>query len=226
MRRTKAEKSHLFAKDIAFESVSVSFDGSLVAAGGRLLAVKNGDDDPSYSVYVWSLQGKELKYILKGHKDSVTAVKFSPTAPVLASGSRDGLKIWNAETGTEIRSIEFGSADALAYSPDGKILAVSDGIQIYFFNTTTWESAGTLVVHVERKPGVVITFSPDSKSLAVGGWSNKVSLWDVAKRRLIEVVGEHEGPILSVAWSAETYVMKIKRIRLPSHVMENFLPWV
>src|SRR5689334_2351133 len=88
-RRANAEKANLFAKDIAFDSVSVSSDGSLVAGGGRLWAPKNGDDDPSHYVYVWTLNGKELKYVLKGHDDSVTAVKFSPTAAVLASGSGD-----------------------------------------------------------------------------------------------------------------------------------------
>ena len=202
LRRTKAEKSNLFAKDVAFERVSVSSDGSLVAAGGRLGAVKTGNDDPSYSVYVWPLQGKELKYVLKGHEDSITAVKFSPIAPVLASGSQDGtLKIWNTENGTEIRSVKLGSVDALAYSPDGKTLAVSDGAQIHLFNTTTWESAGTLVVHLEQQPVTAFTFSPDGKSLAVGGWSKKLSLWDVGKRKLIEVVGEHTGEILSIAWS-------------------------
>ena len=106
-RRTNAEKSNLFAKDVDFDTVSVSFDGSLVAAGGRIGIVKTGEDNPSHFLYVWSFQGKELKYVLKGHEDSVTVVKFSPTAPVLASGSLDGmLKIWNAETGTEIRSFK------------------------------------------------------------------------------------------------------------------------
>ena len=207
-RRTKAEKSNLFAKDISFESVSVSPDGSLVAAGGRLWSQKTGDDDPSHSVYVWSLQGKELKYVLKGHEDSVMLVKFSPTAPVLASGGMDGtLKIWNAQSGTEIRSVKLGSVDALAYSPDGKILGVVERNNIHLFNTTTWESTGKLVVHLEQQPVAAFTFSPDSQSLAVGGWSKKVSLWDVGKRKLIQVVGENTGEILSIAWSAKSNML-------------------
>lgn len=150
--------------------------------------MKNGDDDPSFSVYVWSLQRGELKYVLKGHNDSITAVKFSPAAPILASGSQDGtLKIWNAESGTELRSVELGSVDALSYSPDGSILAVSDGVFINLFNTTIWESTGRFAIYLEQTPVRAITFSPDGRFLAVGGRSKKVSLWDVAKRKMIEL---------------------------------------
>jgi WD40 repeat protein len=208
LRRTKAEKSHLFVKDVAFESISVSADASLVAAGGRLWTVKNGDEDSSYFVYVWSLQREKLKYVLKGHNDSITVVKFSPVAPVLASGSQDGtLKIWNAESGTEIRSVELGSVDALSYSPDGSILAVSDGVFINLFNTTTWESTGRFAIYLEQAPVRAITFSPHGKFLAVGGRSKKVSLWDVAKRKMIEVVGEHKDAVFAAAWSPESNLL-------------------
>jgi len=208
-RRANAEKSQLFAKDVAFEKVSVSFDGSLVAAGGRPWTFdKTSNDDPSFSVYVWSLQGKELKYVLKGHGAVITAVKFSPTAPVLASGSENGiLKIWNAESGTEMRSVAMAAVYALAYSPDGSMLAVADGAYINLFNTTTWERTGRVAVYLEQTPVEAIAFSPDGHVLAVGGWSKKVSLWDVAKRKLIQVLGEHADGVFSVAWSAQSNLL-------------------
>ena len=208
-RRVNAEKSNLFAKDVGFETVSISFDGSLVAAGGRSGSVKKGEEDPSHSIYVWSLEGKQLKHVLKGHDDSVTTVKFSPTAPVLASADLLGtLKIWNIESGLATHSFKLDSAHELAYSPDGKILAVSEGSKIRLFNTSTWESAGTLVVDLKESAVSAITFSPDSQSLAVGEWSSKkVSLWDVRKRKLIKVLGEHQDPVLSIAWSAKSNLL-------------------
>ena len=63
------------------------------------------------------------------------------------------------------------------------------------------------MIHLEQEPGRAITFSPDGKSLAVGGWSKKVSLWDVGKRKLIGILGEHQGPVLSIAWSAKSNLL-------------------
>jgi len=42
---------------------------------------------------------------VKGHSTSVNAVAFSPDAKQIVSGGQDMLvKIWNAETGAEVRS--------------------------------------------------------------------------------------------------------------------------
>ncbi|HKQ06378.1 MAG TPA: TIR domain-containing protein [Blastocatellia bacterium] len=203
-RRTQAEKSQFFVKGVAFESVSVSSDGLLVAAGGRRWSPQNGDEDPSHYVYVWSLQTGELKYTLAEHDESVKAVKFSPTAPVLVSGSESGtLKVWSVESGLEIYSADLGSVDSLAFSPDGGTLAVADGAQIDLFNTTTWESMGQLVSYPDQEL-LALAFSPDGKFLAVGGMQKQVHLWDMTKRKKVEILGEHKGRVTSAAWSTES----------------------
>jgi WD40 repeat protein len=202
-RRAQAERKHFFAKGVAFENVSVSSDGSLVAAGGRRWSPEDGTEDPSHYVYVWSLGAGELKHTLKGHDDSITAVKFSPVAPVLASGDKGGvLKVWSAESGAEIHSTDLAAVDALAFSPGGDTLAVSDGAQVDLFDTTTWEKVGSLVSYPDQEL-TALAFSPDGKFIAVGGMQKKVHLWDVAKRKMVETIGEHEDRITSAAWSAD-----------------------
>ena len=62
-----------------------------------------------------------------GHKARADCVAFSPDGKVIASGGFD-LKIWDAATGKEIRSLgKFGEfASAVAFGPEGKLL-VSGG---------------------------------------------------------------------------------------------------
>ena len=61
---------------------------------------------PPAHALVWKwFEGRVLWQVCKvlGHSDSVTALEFSPDGKRVVSGSCDKLvKIWNAETGTEV----------------------------------------------------------------------------------------------------------------------------
>src|SRR4051794_28679734 len=63
---------------------------------------------------------------LKGHKEAVRALAYSPDGKTLVSGSFDGtLKLWDVATRTERLTLNGHKADVLcvAYAPDGKIIA-------------------------------------------------------------------------------------------------------
>jgi len=71
---------------------------------------------------------------LKGHTDKVNSVAYFPKAGdnknrnviTLVSGSSDNtVKLWNLETGKEIRSLktDSGYIYSVAISPDGKTIA-------------------------------------------------------------------------------------------------------
>ncbi|HYG82162.1 MAG TPA: TIR domain-containing protein, partial [Pyrinomonadaceae bacterium] len=208
-RRAGAEKSRLFMKDITFQTVSVSADGSLVAAAGESGVPQPADpsrqEERPQSIYVWSLAGGELR-ILRGHSGAVKALKFSPSAGVLVSGGEDGLKVWDAATGAELRSVKLWSVEGLAFSPDGRTLAAGHGASFTLLDTATWEKSGELAAYPDQEVNS-FAFSPDGRLLVGGGMEKKVHLWDVARRKEVKVLGEHADRVTAAAWSARANLL-------------------
>jgi serine/threonine protein kinase len=113
-------------------------------------------------------KGVEPFLILRGHIGSVRSVSFSPDGKTIASGSDDKtVKIWDAATGTILRSLRGHSATVTSvfFSPDGKTL-ISSGKDK---TVRVWDAATGEAL--QRSPGVSCegtpaAFSPDGKFLA------------------------------------------------------------
>jgi WD40 repeat protein len=77
-------------------------------------------------IRLWDVATGKQQMALKGHRDVVSAVVFSPDGKTVATGSEDHtIKLWDVATGNEI-AILNGHTDevvALVYSRDGKTLA-------------------------------------------------------------------------------------------------------
>jgi WD40 repeat protein len=124
----------------------------------------------------------EVKHKLNG--DLSRNVVYSPNGSSLAGISGGDVKLWNAVTGKEIRKLKGfkGRPNALAFSPNGEVLAVSStdferedagdfikiiGIsQVRLFDARTWTELRRIT-----DIGAVnsIAFSADGKFLLMGG---------------------------------------------------------
>jgi WD40 repeat protein len=113
---------------------------------------------------------------------------FSPDdRRLVTGGERHTAKIWNVETGEELKTLEGhgGDVHAVAFSPDGRwVAAGGEGSTVRVWDSHT----GALVRSFRGHTGLVssLAFSPDGR-LFSGSRDKTVKVWDVSQ--LTEVPG-------------------------------------
>jgi WD40 repeat protein len=192
-------------------SVAFSPDGKTLASG-----VSNG------TIKLWNVTRGGAVDTLTGYAD-VSHVAFSPDGKTLASGGevrdektavrRTMIKLWDVATGKEqstFTPVEKKSlVSSLAFSPDGKTLAISTyfiddsgvkyaGVAVLLWDMKTSQVKTTLKGHTS--PVKSLAFSPDSKTLASGG-DTTVGVWDVATGKELATLKGYVKDSASVAFS-------------------------
>ncbi len=181
----------------------ISPDGELVASGNRDGVAR-----------LWSAADGELvaefEYLDAGW---VTSIVFSPDGETLAAGHFDGIvNLWRVADGTLLHTLEpeegYQGVVGLAFSPDGRVLAV--GAREGFEDVVMlWEVAsGALVETLYGFNGAVndLAFSPDGELLAAGANDGLIQVWQVAdwsRLHTLEHVTDEGEPVrvTSVAFS-------------------------
>ena len=187
----------------AARAVAFSPDGKLLAVGVAIPSeTPSGGNYPRGEVILWDVAAGEPRRRLAGHAGEVNCLAFSPDGKVLASGghrqytlhdygTEQNLKLWEAETGRELRTIlgQGGAINGLAFSPDGTTLASGgwDGTVKLRLADRDWVVRATLKPPTEktRKQGVWdLAFHPSGAWLAVGVTGGEVEIWDVKTLRM------------------------------------------
>ena len=102
-------------------------------------------------------------------------------------------------------------ANAIAFSPDGKTLAVGSGEPSRGGDITLWDVAsGKLVrsLHDRHSDTVLsLDFSPDGRLIASGGADKQLRVSEVASGRQIKVFEGHTHHVMGVTWRADGRVL-------------------
>jgi WD40 repeat protein len=182
---TVAVKRSLSGHNDPVLSVCFSPCGTKIVSGGGRNKYNRGNED--FSIRIWDAEtGTQIGSPLSGHKDPVRSVCFSPCGTKIVSGGgqekgRGGnvdfsIRIWDAETGTQIGSPLKGHSDivrGVCLSPDGsKLASCSDDESVKIWNLITRECVSTVDPDVSG-----VAFSPDGSKIAAGHYK-KIQIFD------------------------------------------------
>ena len=186
--------------------IAFSRDGTLLALGQSCKVGKND------VIIVRRWRGDRQVSFLEGPGGGVSALAFSVDGATLAAGYSSGLvRLWDMATGQERATLEAhgqlsGGITALAWSPDGTLLAIADMSEstVRLWDAKSGQPRGTL----PAKTDVVnaLAFSRDGNILAMAQ-SRNFALWDVPQARELATVPAPSSSLWAATFSADGRVL-------------------
>ena len=167
------------------------------------------------TVCLWKTSSGELIRQLTGHSGLVNGVAFSPDKTHFATESDDGTgRIWNVNNTDSIElSGLTGPNAAIAFSPDGKLLATEGGPDteggvnlLGDYPVTVWDVGTgkvkfTISGHEQAITG--ITFSPNGRFIVTTSGDSTGRVWGNGDGRLISVLRGHTGSVSRAVFSLD-----------------------
>ncbi|MEJ2554719.1 MAG: WD40 repeat domain-containing protein [Anaerolineae bacterium] len=108
-----------------------------------------------------------------------------------------------SEDGIDVKQLASWGKDtgyAVAFAPDGKLLAVGSSVGIYLYDTRDLSETNLIVTGVRARG---LAFSPDGAILAGGLFDDSVRLWRVADGQLLQTLKGHTNWVRDVAISPD-----------------------
>jgi hypothetical protein len=200
-RVAKERRQHIFLHSVPVFSVSFSEDLK------KLRTVSMG-----WQMRTWDLNGSLLETILPtGHQGNLNPTSSEETVALAPDGSWLVTSAWRAphvweSNGRLLFAISgFGSAAALAISPDGKYFAA--GADPSHHGLAIWDRKGQTVRVFEGHKGLDrpydVRFSRDGSQIVSGSGDQFARVWDVATGKLLRALEHPKEGVRAVAISPD-----------------------
>jgi WD40 repeat protein len=179
----------------------------LALSSDGCLALVSSDTDPDIRL-IEAETGKQVR-TLRGHRDGVWCVAFSPDGARAVSGGMDRtLRLWDVGAGREL--LRFGEGldptRCVAFSPDDRLVASGPmhlplkepaPHAVRLWDTRTGKEVRRLDGHTERVSA--LAFTPDGRLLLSSSYDGTVRVWDVAAGTEVRRFTGHTAEVENVA---------------------------
>jgi len=189
--------------------VQVNHQGVNIAASSLALAARG---EAKGRVEVWDTRLHRRRFMLTITNRILCNLAFSPDATTLAVATTPnrmefaqipfGISLYETRTGKQQKVFQWDASCresdndydrhlgqiGLAFSPDGRILASAENVNVDLWNVQSGTLARTLR---DEKSGPSwsrkqVAFSPDGRLVAAVGWEQEIRVWSVATGRLLQ----------------------------------------
>jgi WD40 repeat protein len=185
-----------------------SSGNALFSSDGTLLIAGSNDG----AVRLWQVSDGKLLRTFRGHiqdyegRDLASSISLSADGALLATtNSYDTVWVWNTSDGALVQKFEGNS---VAFSPDGKILAVGVRDNSYqnpfvqLWQVSDWSLLNTF--NEQKGEVTIMKFSPDGSMLITNDTWGMARLWNVTDGILIKTFqADDRDRFLSVAFSED-----------------------
>jgi WD40 repeat protein len=187
---------------------STHVTGLAFSPDGRILVSSIGDRAGDGTVVVWDAARGTRLATLRGLRGEVAGMAFSPDGRTLAVAS-DDISLWDVARRTRVvtvlrglgggggRSPDYEGRSAVAFSPDGQILAASVGREAILWDVARRTRLATLTASGR------VAFSPDGRTLAAEETATSpndsptIGLWDVSRHIRLGTIPASRDPAFS-----------------------------
>ena len=130
-----------------------------VAPGGGAVAVADGNDV--------RLRVGDAVRVLRGHRDLVNSVSFSPDGELLVTAGRDhDVIVWDVASGRPVHRLEEAHSASVAdatFSPDGRWLVTAGPISARLWHVADWQPL--MYLYGPTSHVTAVAFRPDSRTV-------------------------------------------------------------